>query len=71
MAMASRDERSEKVDALHARICSARVELRQALALNSRLPSLAGCQELYRALTEADRILNNATANLPWPKSTR
>ncbi len=70
MAMATLDERDLKVDDLHARIISAQVEIRKAIALNSRAPCLAGSQELFRLLTEADRLLNNATASLPWRRST-
>jgi hypothetical protein len=70
MGMASIDDRDLKVDAIHARIASARVEIRHAIALNSRTPCLAGSHEVYRLLAEADRFLNNAAGALPWRTST-
>lgn len=68
--MASRDERDDKVDALHALLVSARVDINKAIALNSSQPVLAGAHDLFRALAEARRVLTNATANLPWRRST-
>lgn len=66
MSMATIDERAAKVDELHARITEARVAISKAIACNSRAPCLAGSQDAYRAMTEADRLLNNVVATLPW-----
>lgn len=68
--MASADERTQKLDELHARITEARVAIRKAIACNSRTPCLAGSQDAYRAMVEADRLLNNVVACLPWKQAT-
>ena len=69
--MATLDERDAKIDALHARICAARAEIGRAIAVNSQTPCLTGSQDVWRQLTEADRILNNVSASLPWRQSTK
>lgn len=68
--MSTRSERDDKVDELHARITEARVAIRKAIACNSRVPCLAGSQDAYRAMVEADRLLNNVVAGLPWRSHT-
>lgn len=70
MAMATHSERDTKVDEMHARLTEARVAIMQAIACNSRAPCLAGGQNAYRAMAEAERLLNNVVACLPWGKST-
>lgn len=64
MAMANLDEKAQAVDAIHARVVSAEVEIRRALRACE--PALEGHSDRVRSLNEALRLLNNATACLPW-----
>lgn len=68
--MATIDDRERKLNELHARITEARVAIRKAVATNSHAPCLAGSQQTFALLTEADRLLNNAVATLPWQPQT-
>lgn len=68
--MAQVDDRDVKVDEMHARVTEARVAIRKAIACNSRAPCLAGSQDAFVKLREADRLLNNVTACLPWRTAT-
>lgn len=68
--MATIDERATKMNELHARITEARIAIHHALARNDQVPLLPGAQDAHRALVEADRLLNNVVAGLPWRTTT-
>jgi hypothetical protein len=68
--MATQEETAATVDAIHARLVDARVAIRAAIAANQTAPRLPGSAGFHRAMAEADRLLNNVVATLPWTRGT-